>query len=180
MARNTVSASGTPLVSGSAGFRHVELLVRGIDLTGCLGALAPGENDFVTRCYIIQAKFVNGRINYQLDHIENVLVYFSYFSRGLKKVVSCNPTLTSFYSKDPYPKVFSAFPTPNQRKTYIKHTFLTNKIMQKSFLPSYPNFFQTVTGNKQYFFLGLILSLSAPRCISEHIFKKRKYLINIF
>ena len=47
-----------------------------LSFNGCLGALAPGENDFVTRCFIIQAKFVNGHINYQLDHIENVLVLF--------------------------------------------------------------------------------------------------------
>ena len=33
---------------------------------------------------------------------------------GLKRLfVSCNPTLTSFYSKNPYPKVFSALSTSN-------------------------------------------------------------------
>ena len=53
--------------------------------------------------------------------------------------VSCNPTLTSFIQKNPYPKVFSALPTPNQRKTCIKHTFLNKKIMQKKFI--YPIFF---------------------------------------
>ena len=78
---------------------------------------------------------------------------------GLKKkmIVSCNPTLTSFYSENPYPKVFSTFPTPNQRKTCIKHTFLTKKIMQEFFFyrPTYPIFLRTVTGNKQFLFLGL-------------------------
>ena len=48
-----------------------------------------------------------------------------------KLFVSCNPTLTSFYSKNPYPKVFSALPTPNQHQTCIKHKFLTKEIMQK-------------------------------------------------
>ena len=48
-----------------------------------------------------------------------------------KKFVSCNPTLTSFIQKNRNPKVFSALPTPNQRKTCIKHTFLTKEIMQK-------------------------------------------------
>ena len=65
---------------------------------------------------------------------------------GLKKklFVSCNPTLTSFYSKISLPKVFTALQTPNQRKTCIKHTFLTKKIMQwKIFFyrPTYPFFF---------------------------------------
>ena len=53
---------------------------------------------------------------------------------GLKKMlfVSCNPTPTSFsIKKNRYPKVFSALPNPNQRKTCIKHTFLTKKIMPK-------------------------------------------------
>ena len=56
-----------------------------------------------------------------------------------------------------WPKVFSALPTPNQRKTCKKYTFLTKKIMQIFFFTSLPTpyFFQTVTGNKQYFFLGL-------------------------
>ena len=35
--------------------------------------------------------------------------------------------LQVFIQKNPYPKVFSALPTPNQRKTCIKHTFLTKK-----------------------------------------------------
>ena len=81
---------------------------------------------------------------------------------GLKKklFVSCNPTLTSFYQKNPYPKFFSALPTQNQCKTCIKHTFLTKKIMQKFFfLPTYlPYFFSdryTNTGNN-IFFLALI------------------------
>ena len=59
---------------------------------------------------------------------------------GLKKklFVSCNPTLTSFYQKNPYPKVFSAL---------IKHSFLTKEIMQKKcfYRPTYPYFFPTVT-----------------------------------
>ena len=51
------------------------------------------------------------------------------FTLGLikKLFVSCNHTLISFYFKKTYPSVFSALPTPDQRKTCIKHTFLTKK-----------------------------------------------------
>ena len=93
------------------------------------------------------------------EQYDNMVYYL-----GLKKLfVSCNPTLTSFYSKNPYPEVFSALPTPNQRKTCTKHTFLTKKIMHfffTFFLPTYPISFQTVTGNKHYFFLALLLFIS--------------------
>ena len=43
-----------------------------------LGAFAPESCDFATRSQIIGAKFVNGHINYQLEH-------FSNFSNFLKK-----------------------------------------------------------------------------------------------
>ena len=39
----------------------------------------------------------------------------------------------SVYSKIPFPKFFSALPTPNQYKTCIKHKVLNNKITQKYF-----------------------------------------------
>ena len=42
----------------------------------------------------------------------------------MKLFVSCNPTLTPFYSKKYiHQSFFSALPTPNQRKTCIKHIF---------------------------------------------------------
>ena len=69
---------------------------------------------------------------------------------GLKQscFVSCNPTLTSFHFKKSLPKVFSPLPTPNQHKTCIKHTFLTNFLF-----PTYlPYFFLPVTRKKQFFF----------------------------
>ena len=70
---------------------------------------------------------------------------FNHLRPKKKLFVSCNPypNKTSFYSKKPYPKVFSALPTPNQRKTCIKHTFLTKKIMQKKYflLTFLPDFF---------------------------------------
>ena len=72
--------------------------------------------------------------------------------------------LKVFIQKNPYPKVFSALPTPNQRKTCIKHTFLTKKIMQKkNYRPTYPIFFRTVTGNKLFIFLGLATELIISR-----------------
>ena len=63
---------------------------------------------------------------------------------GLKKLfASCNPTLTSFYTKKSLPRVFSALPIPNQHEICIKHTFLTTKKMQKFlfYRPTYPIFF---------------------------------------
>ena len=79
-----------------------------------------------------------------------------------KLFVSCNPTLSSlqvFIQKIPTLKFFAAVPTPNQRKTCIKHTFLAKKIMKKMIflLTHLPLFFRTVTGNKQFLFLGLIV-----------------------
>ena len=45
-----------------------------------------------------------------------------------KLFVSCYPTLTRFYSKKiPTLNFFLALTTPNQRKTCIKHTFVTQK-----------------------------------------------------
>ena len=48
-----------------------------------------------------------------------------------------------FIQKNLYPKFFSALPTPNQRKTCIKHKFLTKRIMKKrrNYRPTYPIFF---------------------------------------
>ena len=77
-----------------------------------------------------------------------------------KLFVSCNPTLTSFYSKkNPYPKVFIALPTPNQHETCIKHTFLTKKIMKKKNLfTNLPTlfFFGPLQETNSYSFLGLM------------------------
>ena len=90
----------------------------------------------------------------QIDPSVNLIIWL----RPKKKLfVSCNPTLTSFYSKKCLPLSFFHLPTPNQRKTWIKHTFLTKKIMQKFFFyrPTYPIYLRTVTGNKQFLFLGL-------------------------
>ena len=48
----------------------------------------------------------------------------------------------SFYSKKSLPIFFSALPTPKQRKTCIKHTFMNKKIIQFFFYrPTYPIFF---------------------------------------
>ena len=68
---------------------------------------------------------------------------------GIKKLfVSCNPTLTSY--------VFSALPTPNHRKTCIKHTFLIKKnIKKKSFTDLPTLFFPNCYWKRTFFFLGL-------------------------
>ena len=81
------------------------------------------------------------------------------FTLGLikKLFVSYNHTLIIFYFKKPYPSFFSALPTPDQRKTCIKHTFLTKKKNPpKIYIIDLPTLFifWTVTGNK-FFFLGL-------------------------
>ena len=63
--------------------------------------------------------------------------------------------LQVFIFKNPYAKVFSALPTPNQRKTCIKHTFLTKKIIQKKYiLPTYPYpiFFGWLQETNNFFF----------------------------
>ena len=41
--------------------------------------------------------------------------------------------LQVFIRKKPYPKVFIGYPTPNQHKTCIKHTFLTKRNNAKKF-----------------------------------------------
>ena len=66
-----------------------------------------------------------------------------------KLFVSCNPTLTSFYSKKTYSKVFSALATPNQRKTCIKHTFLTKIIIKKKNFTDLPTLFFSDRYRKQ-------------------------------
>ena len=58
-------------------------------------------------------------------------LYPTYLIRPKKMSVSCNPTLTSFYLKKSPPKALSALPTPNQPKTCIKHTFFSNKKIEK-------------------------------------------------
>ena len=55
------------------------------------------------------------------------------------KNLSCNPTLTGFYSKQIH-TLFSPLPTPNQHKIFIKHTFFEKK-NPKDFLPTYLPFF---------------------------------------
>ena len=57
------------------------IIITGIDFMVVLGAFAPESCDFATRSQIIGAKFVNGHINYQLEHFEN-------FSNFLKFSVS--------------------------------------------------------------------------------------------
>ena len=72
---------------------------------------------------------------------------------GLKKklFVSCNPPLTSFYSKKSLPLSFSC--PPNSQSTQNMHK--TRIFDQKIFFywPTYPFFFRNVTGNKQFLFL---------------------------
>ena len=57
---------------------------------------------------------------------------------------------------NPYPISFFTLPTPNQRKTCIKHTFLTKKIMQKNLFnrPTYPIFFIPLQETNNIFFLA--------------------------
>ena len=48
--------------------------------------------------------------------------------------VSCNRTLTNYNSeKSLHLSFFFAFPTPNQHKTCIKHTFLQKELSKKDF-----------------------------------------------
>ena len=69
--------------------------------------------------------------------------------------VSCNPTLTSFFiQRNPYPKVFICPPNSYQCKTCIKHTFLTKKIMQFFFLPTYLPYFFPDRYRKQTIFFS--------------------------
>ena len=75
--------------------------------------------------------------------------------------VSCNPTLTSLYSKKSLPKVFFHRPNSNQRKACIKHTFLTKKIMQKKDFTDLPTLFFSDRYRKQTIFvLGLMFSIA--------------------
>ena len=88
-----------------------------------------------------------------------VFIYLSSVNQtlciGLKK-----STLTSFYSKNPYPKVFSALPTSNQRKTCIKHTFLTQIIVQTFFYrPTYPFFLPLQETNNFFSWPNKLLSV---------------------
>ena len=72
--------------------------------------------------------------------------------------------------KIPTRKFFSALPTPNQRKTCIKHSFLTKKIVQfLKILPTYPYpiFVGTVTGKQTFFFLSLRPLLSSSSSFFE-------------
>ena len=62
--------------------------------------------------------------------------------------------LQVFIQKIPYPKVLSAIPTPNQRKTCRNHTFLTKKILKISFFyqPAFPIFFGPLQETNNFFF----------------------------
>ena len=59
--------------------------------------------------------------------------------------VSCNPTLTRFYSEKSLPLSFSALPTPNQHETFFE-----DKKSKEIILLTYPIFEETKH------FLGLI------------------------
>ena len=77
-----------------------------------------------------------------VDHKNTIFIFWSVLCpvelgssavQGLKMLfVSCNPTVTGFYSKK---YLFSALPNPNQHKTYIKNTFLNQKNNQKIIPP---------------------------------------------
>ena len=49
-----------------------KMYITGMVLMVVLGAYAPGSCGFATRCLIIEAKFLNGHINYQLEDFENI------------------------------------------------------------------------------------------------------------
>ena len=61
-----------------------------------------------------------------------------------------------FIQKNSYLKVFFCLPTPNQRKTCIKHTFLTKKIVRKYSFTDLPTLiiFRPLQETNN-FFLGL-------------------------
>ena len=72
--------------------------------------------------------------------------------------VSCNPTLTSFYSKKSLLLSFFALPTPNQRKTCMHkiHIFDQKNNPKNIFLPTYLPYFILDRYRKQTIsFLGL-------------------------
>ena len=86
---------------------------------------------------------------FQLSFVYSILVF-----RPKKKLfVSCNPTLTSFYSKESLP--YSIFSPPDSQSSKNMHKMLIFEQKNNKFRPTYPIFLQTVTGNKQLFFLGL-------------------------
>ena len=79
----------------------------------------------------------------------NILLTTPTMIRPKKSLFPVTLPYQVFIPKNPYPS-FSALTTPNQRKTYIKHTFLTQKIMQFFFiLPSYLPFFFSDRYRKQ-------------------------------
>ena len=57
--------------------------------------------------------------------------------------------LQVFIQKNPYPKVFSALPTHNQRKTCIKHIFDLKNSEKNFFLPTYLLYFFSDRYRKQ-------------------------------
>ena len=70
-------------------------------------------------------------------------------NRPKKLFVSCNPTLTSFYSK---PHIFDQ----------------KNNVKIDSYQPTYPIFFRIVTGKKQIY-LGLTISIWSLLCVVGHV-----------
>ena len=87
---------------------------------------------------------------------------FSVFSLDsplvLKMLFPVTQPLQVFNPKNPYPNIFSSFPTPNHHKLCMEHAYFEKKIIltKITFCPStYPIFIQTVTGNKEFNILGL-------------------------
>ena len=76
-------------------------------------------------------------------------------SRGRHRWMYPNKFL---FKKIHTPKFFSALPTPNQRKTCIKHLLLTKKMMQK---PTYPIFFRPLQETNNIFLLALAMGIKS-------------------
>ena len=101
-----------------------------------------------------------------------------------KKSVSCNPTLTSFYSQKSLPLSFSALPTPNQ------HTFLNKKIIQTIFTDVLALYFldhyrkQTIFFSLPYtkqidssieYFLNLLILMNINEFIQHEIWVRQRH-----
>ena len=107
---------------------NFHLCNMGMGLTGHLGIELNVEESLFYIHVTLLINAISPAFSYRV-----LYVYFNNHSSsnlGLKKVVCfLQPYPNLFIQKNPYPKAFSALPTPNQRKTCIKHTFLTKIIM---------------------------------------------------
>ena len=97
--------------------------------------------------------------------------------------ISCKPTLTSFYSKNPYPRFLCTLPTSNQHKTcmnQIPKIIIIIIIPKDFYLPTYPTFFGLFPETNNFLKPYILMKVNFGKYVNEENNNSSSYFIILY